>query len=94
MPIDNYYYYPFRLESKYRYSGLLYDKLKHITSHIYVDIYFNAQFSAADQLIYSSLRFDARNMLFNYMYNRNPGVHTPNYYLEESVARNLHFINN
>ena len=93
MPTGNFHYFPFRLESKYRYSGLLYDKLKHITSHIYVDIYYMPQFSAPDQLHYVACRFDARNMWFNYIYDRNTGDYTPNY-LEESIARNLHFINN
>ena len=91
-PTGNYYYFPLRQESKYRYSGLLYDKLRCLFSYAYLDASYRPHFSEPDQLHYAACRFDARIMVFNYMYNRNTGDYTP-YYLEESVARSLHFIN-
>ena len=56
--------FPFRLEAKNRYSGLLYDKLKCLSSHVYYDSEY--LLTALDDYYYSvTFRFYQSSMKFN-----------------------------
>lgn len=82
----------YKLEAIYRYSGILYDKLKHLLSYIYRNISYSTDLGSGNMLFRIILRFNA-----NIMYPRargevNSGHNTPNY-LQGSVAQSLHFIN-
>ena len=88
MPTGNYYYFPFRLESKYRYSGLLYDKLRCLLSYIYRDVedYFDTPLKPTGTYVFSLvLRFYER-----YMYPMYINVYHNSF--NDSVMNSLYFI--
>ena len=95
---NNYfYYYPFRLESKYRYSGLLYDKLKHILSYIYRNVLHyppasKPETSRGDYLYYAELIFKLEFMCPIYYDEVCIKKIVTVDYLPESVAQSLYFM--
>ena len=84
-------FYPFRLESNYRYSGLLYDKLIHLLNYAYHDIMYYPVGETRDVLYYFTFRL-LTNGQHNIIKETATNHLTPNY-LKESVAQSLHFIN-
>ena len=82
-------WYQDRLESKYRYSGLLYDKLRCLLSYIYRnnEDYFDIPLKPSGSYVVSLIqRFNTR-----YMY---PG-YIKSYYntFDDSLLKNLYFVN-
>ena len=85
-------FYPFRLESKYRYSGILYDKLRCWTSYIYINHRYSQDFGSDDDaLFYSACRFYSKNMKFS-IYTVKLYSYTPTY-LKHTISQQLHFVN-
>ena len=90
-------YHPYRVESIYRYSGLLYDKLKHIFSYIYRNVPYvppagNPEVNKGDHLYYAECRFKSQLMYPQY-YNEVciKKIITVDY-LPEYIAQSLYFI--
>lgn len=81
--------YPSRLESKYRYSGLLYDKLRCLLSYVHYNYLGNVidDFDTNKYLIVIKSRFDTQNMNLQY------GERHTMYY-NDSLLKNLYFIDN
>lgn len=80
--------YPSRLESKYRYSGLLYDKLRCLLSYVHYNYrgYVIDDFDDNKYLIVIKSRFDTQTM--NLVYGER---HTMFY--NDSLLKNLYFVN-
>ena len=55
-------FYPFRLESKYRYSGILYDKLIHLLNCKYRDIIYDPIAGVGDILYYYTFRLNTNGL--------------------------------
>ena len=82
----------YRLESKYRYSGLLYDKLRCLFSYNYRNIRFRAPYINNNHLYCVRCRFYTRLMCLETVEQMST-EHDTAYGLDESVAQSLHFIN-
>ena len=80
-------HYPYRLESKYRYSGLLYDKLRYIFSYCYRDIknVVSIENIKSKQLVHNISRFHT-----NYMFPQHISHIMSNY--TESLLKSIYFI--
>ena len=81
-----------RRESIYRYSGLLYDKLKCLFSYNYRNIRFRAPYINNNHLYCVRCRFYTRHMCLETV-DQITTEHDTTYGLDESTAQSLHFIN-
>ena len=89
-------FYPFQMEHKFRYSGLLYDKLKHLLNYIYRNVHHNSKSGLGssingDYLYYSKFRFFNTEMYPVFYTEHTTNVYTVDY-LPESVAQTLYFM--
>jgi hypothetical protein len=84
-------FYPFRLESKNRYSGILYDKLRHLLNYAYLNILYDPIGGVGDVLFYYTFR-----LLTNGQYKiikETPTKYVTVNYLRSSVIFNyIYFI--
>ena len=90
-------FYPFQMEHKFRYSGLLYDKLKHILSYIYRNVTYtppasNPEANIGDHLYYAECIFKSKLMYPEYYDEVCIKKIVTVDYLPESVAQSLYFI--
>ena len=84
---DVWHYFPFKVESKYRYSGLLYDKLRCLLSYVHYN-YNDFIFSGWDlgkTFIVIKTRFETQTM--NLQYGERFTV-----IYNDSLLKNLYFI--
>ena len=80
--------YPFRLESKYRYSGILYDKLRCLLSYVHYNYHDHVSDTYDPYHYYVAVfetRFDTRTMILKYIRRQ---YYSYNYLL----LKNLHFV--
>ncbi len=85
-------WWQYRLESIYRYSGLLYDKLKCLFSYKYRNVIFHTPNSNYDELHRVRCRFYTQVMCLEFV----EMIHTEHFTrfgLDESTAQSLNFIN-
>ena len=91
---DVWHYFPFKVESKYRYSGLLYDKLRCLLSYKYHNTIHEPY--GIDRLHGLTTRFHMKLMEFQY-YNVNHYENTSNIAgstITVITNRTLYFIDN
>lgn len=89
-------FYPYKLEHKFRYSGLLYDKLKCLLSYIYRNVLYDVKSGLGssnygDYLYYTRCRFFNREMYPIFIGEFKTGIYSVDY-LPEHVAQSLYFI--
>ena len=82
----------YRRESIYRYSGLLYDKLKYLFSYNYRNVLFYTDHSDYDELYRVRCRFYTQVMCLEFVEMIHTG-HFTRFGLDESTAQSLNFIN-
>ena len=85
-------WWQYRLESIYRYSGLLYDKLRCLLSYNYRDVIFYTPHANYDELHRVRCRFYTQVMCLEFVEMIRTG-HFTRFGLDESTAQSLTFIN-